>query len=109
VVRVVNRIPQPDINWVNNGSPVSSSSAPYKIYNIGNNAPVQLINFISAIENALGIKAVKQLLPIQPGDVPLTFADVSELVKDTGYKPNTPFQQGVINFVNWYKQYHNLS
>ena len=108
VVTVMNHIPQPDNDWVKKGSSLSSSSAPYKIYNIGNNAPVQLLSFISAIEDALGIKAIKELLPIQPGDVPLTFADVNDLVNDTGYKPSTSFYEGVKHFVHWYKLYHNI-
>ena len=101
-------IPQPNSNWTNSGQGISSSSAPYKIYNIGNSKPVELMHFISAIENALGIQAIKEFKPLQPGDVTSTFADVTDLVNDTGYKPNTPIEEGVSRFVTWYKTYHNL-
>lgn len=108
VVRIMDHTPQPNSNWVNSGKDISSSSAPYKIYNIGNNAPVHLMHFINAIENALGIKAIKELKPLQPGDVTITYADVSDLVKDTGYKPNTSIEEGVNKFIAWYKEYHNI-
>ncbi|HRH51545.1 MAG TPA: NAD-dependent epimerase [Panacibacter sp.] len=109
VVKVMNHIPVPDDDWAQKGSDVSSSSAPYKIYNIGNSAPVPLMDFIEAIENELGIKAIKEFLPMQPGDVTATFADVSDLVRDTGYKPSTPIKEGVAAFINWYRQYHHIS
>ena len=78
------------------------TTPPYKVYNIGNNNPVKLMDFIEAIENKLGSKIEKNMMPIQPGDVPATYADVSDLVNDLGYKPATPVQEGVDNFVNWY-------
>lgn len=84
------------------------SSAPYKIYNIGNNNPVELMDYIKAIEKALGVEIKKNMLPIQPGDVPATFADVSDLVNDFGYKPNTPIEQGVAKFVEWYRKYYGV-
>lgn len=108
VVRVMNKIPQPNEQWKQSISNISASSAPYKIYNIGNNAPVKLLDFIDAIEKELGVKAIKELLPIQPGDVPETFADVSDLVADVGYKPNTSIKDGVRNFVKWYRYYYNI-
>lgn len=108
VIRVMNHIPQYNNNWANNGSDISSSSAPYKIYNIGNSAPVPLMDFIGAIENELGIKAVKEFLPLQPGDVTTTFADVSDLIRDTGYKPATTITEGVRRFIQWYKGYHKI-
>ena len=80
----------------------SSSSAPYKIYNIGNNNPVKLMDFIEAIENKLDKKIEKNFLPLQAGDVPLTYADVSDLVEDLNYKPNTSIQEGVNRFIEWY-------
>jgi UDP-glucuronate 4-epimerase len=101
-------VPQSNIDWKQSNSDVSASSAPYKIYNIGNNAPVKLTKFIEAIENELGKKAIKELLPLQPGDVPATYADVSDLVRDVGYKPNTSVEEGVKNFINWYKKYYNI-
>jgi len=108
IVRVMHHVPQSNTDWKQSSSDVSASSAPYKIYNIGNNAPVKLTKFIEAIENELGKKAIKELLPLQPGDVPATYADVSDLVRDVGYKPNTSVEEGVKNFINWYKKYYNI-
>lgn len=108
IVRIMNRIPAGDPFWENSTSDISSSKAPYKIYNIGNNAPVRLLDFISAIEKELGIEAKKEFLPLQPGDVPETFADVNSLIHDTGYKPNTSIQEGIKNFIEWYKSYYHI-
>jgi len=108
IVRVMHHVPQSNTDWKQSNSDVSASSAPYKIYNIGNNAPVKLTKFIEAIENELGKKAIKELLPLQPGDVPATYADVSDLVRHVGYKPNTSVEEGVKNFINWYKKYYNI-
>lgn len=85
----------------------SISSAPYKVYNIGNNNPVKLMDFITAIENKLGTAIEKNMMPIQPGDVPATFADVNDLVEDLGYKPQTPVQEGINKFVDWYIEFFN--
>jgi UDP-glucuronate 4-epimerase len=109
IVRVMLNVPQKNENWQQSNSEVSSSNAPYKIYNIGNNAPVSLTDFIVAIENELGKKAIKELLPLQPGDVPVTYADVSDLVRDVGYKPNTTVQEGVHKFIDWYKSYYYIN
>lgn len=87
---------------------VQNSSAPYKVYNIGNSSPVPITDFIDAIEYHLGKKAIKEYLPMQPGDVPYTEADVSDLVKNLGYKPNTPVTIGIKKFIDWYKLYYNL-
>jgi UDP-glucuronate 4-epimerase len=95
------------INSNNSQSP-GSSAAPWRIYNIGNNSPVELLDYIEAIEEALGIKAIKEFLPLQPGDVPDTYADVSDLIKEFGYKPSMPVKKGVKNFVDWFKSYHSL-
>jgi len=84
----------------------SASHAPYKIYNIGNNSPVELLTFIEVIEKALGKTAQKNLLPIQPGDIPVTYADVDELIKDVGFKPTTSIDQGIHHFVQWYRDYY---
>jgi len=108
VVRVIDHPPKGNPDWSGRHPDPSSSKAPYKIYNIGNNAPVELMAFIEAIEKALGKKAKKNLLPIQPGDVPATYADVSDLVEDLGYKPDTPIQEGIEAFVRWYREFYNV-
>lgn len=99
VIRVIDNPPKANPKWDHE---TSSSSAPYKIYNIGNNNPVKLMDFITAIENKLGKTIEKNMLPIQAGDVPATYADVNDLVKDLGYKPATPIQEGVNKFIDWY-------
>jgi UDP-glucuronate 4-epimerase len=109
VVRVIDNPASPDPHWTGMDPNPGSSSAPYKIYNIGNNSPVRLMDFIEAIEKALGKPINKQMIPIQPGDVPETFADVTDLVEDMDYKPNTPVQQGVDNFVAWYRDFFKPS
>ncbi len=106
VVRVMDKIPEPDPDWSSDTPNPSSSRVPYKIYNIGNNQPVALMAFIEAIEKALGREAIKEFLPLQPGDVPATYADVNDLIADTGFKPATPVQEGVQNFVDWYREYY---
>ena len=86
----------------------SISTAPYKVYNIGNNNPVKLMDFITAIEKKLGKEIDKNMMPIQPGDVPATYADVNDLVEDLGYKPNTPIQEGINNFIDWYLEFFQI-
>jgi UDP-glucuronate 4-epimerase len=86
--------------------PPQFSTAPYKIYNIGNNSPVELLTFIEVIEEAMGKTAVKNLLPMQPGDVLSTYADVDDLIADVGFKPSTPIEQGIHQFVEWYRDYY---
>jgi UDP-glucuronate 4-epimerase len=86
----------------------ASSDAPYRVYNIGNHQPVQLARYIEVLEDCLGRKAGKVLLPLQPGDVPDTCADVAELVRDTGYSPSTPVEEGIRRFVDWYREYHGV-
>lgn len=88
--------------------PSESKTAPYKVYNIGNSSPVRLMDFIEAIETKLGIVAKKELLPMQAGDVPMTWADTSDLKRDLGYKPNTPIKEGVGRFIDWYKEYYGI-
>ena len=105
IVRVIDNPAKKDENWNGKTGQVSTSSAPYKVYNIGNNNPVKLMDFITAIENRLGKKISKNMMPIQPGDVPATFADVKDLVEDLGYKPETPIQDGVNQFVDWYLEF----
>ncbi|MBT6341678.1 MAG: NAD-dependent epimerase/dehydratase family protein, partial [Desulfobacula sp.] len=106
VVRVMNNIPAPDPDWTSSTPTPSASCAPYRLYNIGNNQPVALMTFINSIEKALGKKAVKKYLPLQPGDVPATYADVNDLIKDTGFKPSTSVEEGINKFVKWYKEYY---
>ena len=108
VVRTLDRPAQPDPAWNSDDPDPASSNAPYRIYNIGNNAPVQLSHYISTLEDCLGKKAIKNLLPLQPGDVPDTYADVSDLVTDVGYKPATTVEFGVRAFVDWYKAYYKV-
>ena len=107
VVKVLDKIPLGDHNWSGKAPDPSSSIAPYRVYNIGNNSPVRLMDFIDAIEKSLGKKAKKNFLPIQPGDVPATWADVNDLVKDLGYAPGVDIKEGVRRFVDWYKGYYN--
>jgi UDP-glucuronate 4-epimerase len=109
VVRATDRIAQPNSNWNSDDPDPASSSAPYRLYNIGNNQPVELMKYIECIENCLGKKAQKNLLPLQQGDVPDTFADVEDLVRDVGYKPATPVEEGVRRFVEWYVSYYARS
>jgi UDP-glucuronate 4-epimerase len=98
VVRVTDKPPQ--------SSTETGSTVPYKIYNIGNNSPVELVTFIEVIEKAMGKTAIKNLLPMQPGDVPATYADVDDLMADVGFKPSTPIEQGIHQFVEWYRSYY---
>ena len=105
IMRVIDNPPKKDKNWHDKIKDVSTSSAPYKIYNIGNNNPVKLMDFIAAIENKLGKKIDKNMMPIQAGDVPETFADVNDLVENLGYKPKTSIQEGINNFIDWYLEF----
>lgn len=102
VIRVIDRIPVPDIKWSGDAPDPSSSYAPYRLYNIGNNNPVELMRFIEILEDCLGKKAEKNLLPMQAGDVPATYADVDDLMRDVGFKPSTPIEEGIKRFVEWY-------
>ena len=107
VVRVLDRPAAPDPDWDPAHPAVASSTAPYRIYNIGNNRPVKLMEFIGTLEKCLGRKAVLDLLPMQPGDVPSTAADISALGKATGFAPSTPVETGLARFVAWYHEYYN--
>lgn len=108
VVRVLDKIPEPNSAWSGNTPDPATSYARYKIYNIGNNQPNELIHFIEVLENYLGMKAEKNMLPLQPGDVPETYADVDALVKDVGFKPNTSIEIGIERFVKWYRSYYQV-
>ncbi|MDB4856702.1 NAD-dependent epimerase [Gammaproteobacteria bacterium] len=108
VIRVLDQPAQRNAHWSGNKPDSGSSLAPWRIYNIGNNSPVELLDYIGAVEDALGIEANKEMLPLQPGDVPYTYADVDDLVRDLNYKPTMNIKQGVKNFVEWYREYYNL-
>ena len=108
IVRLQAVIPQADPSWtVEQGSP-ATSSAPYHVYNIGNNSPVKLMEYITALEQALGVTARKNMLPMQPGDVMDTSADTAELYRDIGFKPETSVEEGVKRFVDWYKAFYQV-
>lgn len=107
VIRASDDIAQPNPAWDSGDPDPATSNAPFRIFNIGNNNPVKLSAYIEAIEDSLGKKAIKEMLPLQPGDVPDTFADISELVNAVGYRPATPVTTGVANFVSWYKSYYS--
>ena len=108
VIRTLDRIPEPNPDWSGDSPDPATGSAPYRIYNIGNNEPVELMHFIKVLEDCLGKKADMNLLPLQPGDVKDTYADVRDLIRDTGYKPDMPIEQGVANFVDWYRDYYQV-
>ena len=106
VVRVLDKPAQPNPEWSSDDPDSGTSYAPWRVYNIGNNNPVELKAYIAALESAIGKEAEKELLPLQPGDVPDTFADVTDLVRDLGYKPSTTVEQGMKQFVSWFKNYY---
>jgi UDP-glucuronate 4-epimerase len=106
VMRVMDRIPEPNPGWNGNNPDPSTGSGPYKLYNIGNNNPVELTRFIEILEDCLGKKVEKNLLPMQAGDVPATYADVDDLMEDVGFKPSTPIEVGIQRFVAWYRSYY---
>lgn len=105
IIKVLSRIPAGDPNWSGDHPDCASSSAPYRVYNIGNNKPVELLYFIRVLEDCLAKKAILNLLPPQPGDVIETYADIDDLVAETGFKPQTSIEQGMKRFVDWYKEY----
>jgi UDP-glucuronate 4-epimerase len=106
VIRALERPAQSDATWTGDHPDPSTSSAPYRLYNIGNHQPVELLRFIAVLEEALGKKAEKNLLPLQAGDVPATYADVADLTRDVGFKPATPIEVGIPRFVQWYREYY---
>jgi UDP-glucuronate 4-epimerase len=106
VVRAMGRLPQANPEWSGAAPDPGTSSAPYKVYNIGNNNPVELIKFIEVIENTLGKKANMEFMDLQPGDVVATYADVDDLIEDVGFKPETPIETGIENFIEWYKDFY---
>ncbi len=106
VVRTADHVATPNPEWTGASPDPGTSNAPYRLYNIGNNQPVQLMHLIGLIEEELGAEAEKNFLPLQPGDVPATFADVDDLVADVGFKPATPLEVGVKRFVAWYREFY---
>jgi len=108
VIRVLDHPATPNPSWSGAQPDPGTSTSPWRVYNIGNNKPIELMDYIAAVEKALGMKAEMELLPLQPGDVPDTFADVADLVERFGYKPDTPVEQGVANFVAWYRNYFKI-
>ena len=106
VVRLIDKPAQGNPKWSGDMPDPASSSAPWRVYNIGNNSPVELLDVVSLLEQALGKKAIRELVPMQPGDVPATYADVDDLMRDVGFKPSTPIAEGVARFIAWYKEYH---
>ncbi|MFJ2529370.1 NAD-dependent epimerase [Pseudomonas helmanticensis] len=109
VIRVLDHVAAPNAQWSGLKPDPASSAAPWRLYNIGNSQPVELLDYINHIEQALGKTTHKELLPLQPGDVEHTYADVEQLKLDTGYAPSTPIQSGIQRFVNWYKDFYNVS
>lgn len=108
VIRVLDRPAVPDPAWSGDHPDPGTAKVPYRLYNIGNNNPVELLHLIEVLEDALGAKAEKRFLPLQPGDVPATFADVDDLARDAGFAPATPIEEGVHRFVNWYRERYRV-
>ena len=108
IIRVLDKPAESNPHWSGDSPDSGTSLAPWRVYNIGNNSPVELMDYIAAIEKALGLKAEKEFLPLQPGDVPDTYADVRDLERDLGYKPSMNVQEGINKFVNWYREYYKL-
>jgi len=109
VVRVMDGPARPNPAWSGDDPDPGTSAAPYRVYNIGNSAPVDLMEMIRLIEAELGREAKREMLPMQPGDVPATYADVSDLEEDFGYRPATPLHVGVKRFVSWYEEYYGVA
>ncbi|CBL44639.1 Capsular polysaccharide biosynthesis protein I [gamma proteobacterium HdN1] len=108
VVRTLDQVAVPDPDWSGDSPDPATSKAPYRLYNIGSNRPVELLRYIEVLEDCLGKKAIKEMLPLQLGDVPDTYANVDALINDVGYKPGTPIEEGVRHFVDWYRSYYQV-
>lgn len=108
VTRSLDNVATANADWDPANPDSATSSAPYRVYNIGNNSPVDLVRYIEVLEDKLGKKAIRNLLPLQAGDVPDTYADVSDLVRDVDYKPETTIEEGIGRFVDWYKEYYQV-
>jgi UDP-glucuronate 4-epimerase len=108
VIRVADRVAVPNPDWSGRSPDPGTSRAPYRIYNIGNHQPVELLDFIGILEDCLGKAAEKNMMPMQAGDVPATYAEVDDLMQDVGFKPATPIEEGIANFVRWYREYYSI-
>lgn len=108
IVRLIDRPPSGDPNWSGDRPDPARSAAPWRVYNIGNNQPVEVVDVVAHIERILGKKARREMLPMQPGDVPATYADVDDLMRDVGFRPSTPIAEGIQRFVSWYRDYHHV-
>ena len=108
VIRTLDNTAEPNPNWSGTNPDSATSKAPYRIYNIGSNNPCELLRYIELIEENVGKKAEKNMLPLQPGDVPATYANVDDLIADVGYKPGTTVEEGIANFVDWYREFYNV-
>ena len=108
VIRAMDRVAKPNPDWSSDAPDPATSRAPYRLYNIGSHRPIELMRYIEVLENYLGRKAIKNLLPLQAGDVPDTYADVDALTRDVGYRPATSIEDGVARFVNWYREYYRV-
>jgi UDP-glucuronate 4-epimerase len=108
VIRVLDRPAAPDLSWSGDRPDPGTSSAPSRVYNIGNHRPVELLRFIEVLEQAIGKKAEKKLSPLQPGDVPATYADIDDLARDVGFAPSTPIEEGIPRFVKWYREFYRI-
>jgi UDP-glucuronate 4-epimerase len=108
IVRLVDRAPGPDPKFSDDAPDPGTSNAPWRVYNIGNNNPVELLEVVRLLEDALGVKAKRELLPMQPGDVPATYADVDDLMREVDFKPSTPIGEGIQRFVAWFRDYHRF-
>lgn len=108
VTRTLDKVPAPDPDWHGDAPDSATSYAPYRLYNIGNNRPVELMRFIEVLEQCLGRRAEKNMLPLQQGDVPATYADIDDLSRDVGFRPDTSIESGIANFVAWYRDYYQV-
>ena len=108
IVHVLDKPAEPDPTWSSDAPKPESSASPYRLYNIGNHSPVELMRFVEIIEEVIGKKAIKNLQPIQPGDVPATYADVRELMEQYSFQPNTPLEEGIWRFIQWYREYYKV-
>ena len=108
LIRILDIVAEPNLEWNSENPDSSSSRAPWKIYNIGSNNPIKLLDFVEKIEKALDKNAVKEFLPMQPGDIPDTHAEISNLLEIFKYKPSTTLEEGITSFVNWFREYYKL-
>jgi UDP-glucuronate 4-epimerase len=105
IIRLIERVPLPQPKWNSQAPDPGSSNAPWRVYNIGNNKPVELLELVRLLEQTIGKQAIRELLPMQPGDVPATYADVDDLMRDVGFRPLTPIAEGIARFITWYRDY----